>query len=119
MRLLLVYGFAPSGHASAAKALEARARALGHETTCLDISADYHKILGPAINNIYLTLIQSFPNLWTTLHDNESAADVLSLWRNVYHLFEGQRLRQTVEQLQPDRIICTHAGPFAALAVAK
>ncbi len=119
MRLLFVYGFAPSGHASAARALEARARALGHETSCLDISADYHRILGPAINNIYLALIQSFPNLWTTLHDNESAADVLSLWREIYHLFEGQRLRETVEQLQPDRIVCTHAGPFAALALAK
>ena len=119
MRLLFVYGFAPSGHASAAKALEARARALGHETSCLDISADYHRILGPAINNIYLTLIQSFPNLWTTIHDNESAAEVLSQWRKIYHLFEGQRLRETVDELKPDLIVCTHAGPFSALAVAK
>lgn len=119
MKLLFAYGFSPSGHASAAKALEARARALGHETTCLDISSEYHEILGPAINSIYMSLIQSFPNLWTTIHDSDDAAAVLSNWRKIYHLFEGRRLRETVEELAPDRIICTHAGPFAALTLAK
>lgn len=119
MRILFAYGFAPSGHASAAKALEARARAAGHDTSCLDITADYHRILGPAINNIYLTLIQSFPNFWATIHDSEDAAAVLSKWRNVYHLFEGSRLRETVHELKPDRIVCTHAGPFAALTLAR
>lgn len=119
VKVLFVYGFAPSGHASAARALELRARAAGHETGTLDISSDYHRILGPAINSVYLALIQSFPNLWTTIHDNESAADILSNWRKVYHLFEGQRLRETVDQLKPDRIVCTHAGPFAALTLAK
>jgi processive 1,2-diacylglycerol beta-glucosyltransferase len=119
MRLLFVYGFSPSGHASAAKALEAQARAQGHETSCVDLSADYHQILGPAINSIYLALIQSFPNLWTAVHDNESAAGILSQWRQIYHLFAGDRLRESVAALKPDRIICTHAAPFAGLALAK
>ena len=119
MKLLFVYSFAPSGHASAAKALETRARALGHETRCLNISNDYHKILGPAINNVYLALIQSFPNLWSAMHDSEDAAEILSNWREVYHLFEGGRLRETVAELKPDRIVCTHAGPFAALTLSK
>ena len=28
-------------------------------------------------------------------------------------------MRETVEELKPDRIVCTHAGPFAALTLAK
>jgi processive 1,2-diacylglycerol beta-glucosyltransferase len=119
VKLLFAYGFSPSGHASAAKALAARAQALGHEAACLDISSEYHEVLGPAINNVYLSLIRSFPNLWTTIHDSDDAASVLSNWRKIYHLFEGRRLRETVAELNPDRIVCTHAGPFAALTLAK
>ena len=53
MRLLFVYGYEPSGHASAARALEACAKRQGLETVRVNISADYHKILGPFVAKVY------------------------------------------------------------------
>lgn len=118
MRLLFVYGFEPSGHSSAARALEERARALGHETTRLNVSA-HHPLAGPAIARLYLAVIQRFPKLWRFLYDNETLPRIAQNWRRVYLMLNGDRLRGMLERLHPDVIVCTHAPPMGALALEK
>lgn len=119
MRILLVYGYEPSGHASAARALETCARAQGHEARCFNISAEHHKILGPAIAKSYLGLVQRLPGLYDALHESETLAEISQIWREVYRVFEGGRLRAKLEELRPDVIVCTHAPALGALALEK
>lgn len=119
MRLLLVYGHEPSGHASAAKALESCARARGLDVLRVNISGDYHPVLGPAIAKAYLKFIQNFPALWGALHENKALAEIAQNWRRLYRTLEGGKLKATLEELRPDLIVCTHAPPFGALALEK
>lgn len=119
MRVLLVYGYEPSGHASAARALEAAARAQGHEPVCVDVSAEHHPILGPALAKAYLALIQTVPALWGLLHESEAVAEVTRHWRQAYRALEGGKLKARLAELKPDLIVCTHAPPFGALALEK
>src|SRR5581483_7304162 len=56
LRLLIVHGYEPSGHASAALALETAAKEKGHDALRVNISADYHPVLGPLIAKSYLAL---------------------------------------------------------------
>lgn len=119
MRILLVYGYEPSGHASAARALEAAARQAGHEPVCVDVSAEHHPILGPALAAAYLALIKTVPTLWGLLHESEAVAEVTRHWRQAYRALEGGKLKAKLAQLKPDLIVCTHAPPFGALALEK
>lgn len=118
MRLLFVYGFEPSGHASAAQAMEELARARGFETRSVNVS-QHHPFLGPAVARLYLSIIQRFPRLWRFVYDNEPIAAIAQDWRKVYLMLNGARLRSTLESLRPDIIVCTHAPPLGALALEK
>lgn len=118
MRILLVYGHEPSGHASAAHALETCALDEGLEPVCVNIS-DYHSILGPAIAKTYLQLIQRWPGLWTALYDNHLVATVAQNWQKLYIGLQGSKLKSKLEEIGPNIIVCTHAPPLAALALEK
>lgn len=118
MRILFVYGFEPSGHSSAARALEERARALGHDTARVNVSA-HHPFMGPAIAKVYLAVIQRFPRLWRFLYDNQTLPRLAQHWRRIYLMLNGGRLKRTLHQLSPDVIVCTHAPPMGALALEK
>lgn len=118
MRILFVYGFEPSGHSSAARALEERARALGHDTVRVNVSA-HHPLAGPAIARLYMAVIQRFPRIWRFLYDNETLPKIAQHWRRVYLMLNGRSLKATLQRLSPDVIVCTHAPPMGALALEK
>ena len=118
MRLLFVYGFEPSGHASAAIALQAAARARGIEAERLNVS-EHHRWFGPLVARAYMGLIQRFPGVWRALYDNERVASVAQTWRKVYLILNNKKLDRTLARLRPDVIVCTHAPPLGALALQK
>lgn len=118
MRLLFVYGFEPSGHASAALAVEALARERGLETIRVNVS-EHHPFLGPAVARLYLAIVQRFPGFWRFVYDNEPIAAVAHNWRKLYLMVNGGRLRRKLAELRPDVIVCTHAPPLGALALEK
>ncbi len=118
MRLLLVYGFEPSGHASAAIALQAAAKARGLEAERLNVSL-HHRWFGPAVARAYMALIQRFPGVWRALYDNERVANVALAWRRIYLILNHRKLERTLARLRPDVIVCTHAPPLGALALEK
>lgn len=120
MRVVFVYGYEPSGHASAARAVEAALKAEGPvETAHLNISADLHPILGPAVAMTYLQLVQKAPTLWDYLYDNKAVADIAQELRKLYGLLEGGRVLSRVQDLKPDVIVCTHAMSLMAIAAEK
>ncbi len=118
MRLLFIYGSEPSGHASAAAALEEAARTRGIETMRLNVS-EHHYWLGPFIARLYLGLIQRFPWLWRWLYEDEVFLRFSQYWRVVYLSLNHARLEDTLDILAPDIVVCTHAPPLAALALEK
>ncbi len=119
MRLVLVYGYEPSGHSSAALALEAAARFLGHEARRVNISADYHPVLGPALAGTYLQVVQKAPGLWDYLYDNPALLAAAQGLRRFYLLMAGGKLQEALSHLKPEAIVCTHAPPLGFLAARK
>lgn len=119
MRILLVYGHEPSGHASAARALEARARALGHDAQRLAIDSHYHPILGGLLAAVYLGIIRNLPGFWRYLYDNRALQHVVRGLRRVYLVGGGRRIRSELKLLAPDIIVCTHAAPLGFLVDAR
>ncbi len=119
MRLLLVHGYEPSGHASAAIALEACAHARGIETVRVNISADYHSVLGPLFAKAYLWCICSFPSLWSAIYDDPWIAKFARGWQRLYLYLAEDKLERRLAHMKPDIIVCTQAPPLAALALAK
>lgn len=119
MRLLLVYGYEPSGHASAAAALEAEARAAGHEAIRLAISSHYHPILGQALAKVYLKIIQNTPGFWKYLYDNPNLIKLVRRVRQAYLVVGGARVRETLASLRPDLIVCVHAAPLGFIVDAR
>lgn len=119
MRILLVYGFEPSGHASAAAALEAEARAAGHDVTRLAISSHYHPILGKALATIYLNIITRTPVFWKYLYDNPRLIRLVRAARAAYLTVGGGKVRRLLAGLRPDVIVCTHAAPLGFLVDAR
>ena len=116
MRVVFVYGYEPSGHASAARAVEAALKESGPvETAHLNISADLHPILGPAVALTYLQLVQKAPTLWDYLYDNKAVADIAKELRKLYGMLEGGRVLARVQELKPDVIVCTHAMSLMAM----
>ena len=119
MRALIVYGYEPSGHASAARALEASFLSQGIEVSRVNVSSDVHPVLGPALAGVYFKVIQKCPALWAALYDNNSLTGIAQDWRKLYLLFEGEKLSSRLQEIAPDFIVCTQAPPLAALALQK
>lgn len=115
MRLLFLYAFEPSGHGSAAAALEQAARQAGHETRLLAVSSHYHPFLGRFLAGVYLRVIRWIPGLWGFLYDNPSVAGWVAGLRRAYLFFGARRMRRTLEELNPHVAICTHAVPMSFL----
>ncbi len=119
MKLLIVHGYEPSGHATVARALEACAKARGLDALRVNISADYHPVLGPAVARGYLALISRAPRLWDLVYDNPLVARAANLWRGVYGGLAGGRLEGRLADIAPDAVVCTSAPPMAAILEAR
>ena len=119
MRLLFVYGHEPSGHASAAEALEERARAMGHQTQRIAVSSDFHPVLGKALAKAFLGVIGVFPGFWDYLYDNPAVIKLVRGARRVYLFFGASRVEEAVRKARPDAIVCTHAAPLGFLVEEK
>jgi processive 1,2-diacylglycerol beta-glucosyltransferase len=119
MRILLVYGYEPSGHASAASSLEAQARAAGHEVVRLAISSSYHPIMGKALAALYHHIIRRLPGFWKYLYDRPWIIRLGGSLRRAYLLVGGGKMRRSLAEIRPDVIVCTHAAPLGFLVDAR
>lgn len=119
MRLLIVHGYEPSGHASVARAVETAARAQGLEAVRVNISSDYHAVLGPLVAKFYLWLIRRAPWLWDFVYDHPVVASLVGRWQSLYLRFGSGRLERRLDEIKPDVVVCTSAPPMAALLLAR
>jgi processive 1,2-diacylglycerol beta-glucosyltransferase len=119
-RIVFLYSYKPSGHSKAAQAIEASFREGGEiEASELDVCGDLHPILGPVVARAYLELVRKTPSVWDALYDNDGVRRATKEFRDFVHLLQGFRLKERIQKLEPDLVVCTHALPCGSIAALK
>jgi processive 1,2-diacylglycerol beta-glucosyltransferase len=119
-RVLIVYGYQPSGHAAAAFSLEEAFRARGFLVDLVEVAGDHHPAAALAVARGYHSLLGAFPSVWGGLYASDGARKVLSAVRRSYlRLGGGRRLTEGVARRAPDVVVCPQASVAAVFAAAR
>lgn len=120
VRVLLVFGYEPSGHAAAASALEEALRARGLVVDRVEVAGDHHPAAGQAVARGYHALLRAFPSVWGGLYGSPAAQEALSAVRRTYLRLGGaRRLADGVARRAPDAVVCPQASVAAVFAEAR
>lgn len=123
-KLLILSVSAGAGHARAAQAVEAAARAASPplEATHLDlltlVPADFRKLYGQQ----YIKLVEKLPQLWAYLYsqsDRPSRDSFVGNLKRAAEKLNTRKLFAELERLKPDAILCTHFLPAELLSRAR
>lgn len=116
VRILLVYGYEPSGHAAAAFALEAAGRAAGAVVSRVQVAGDHHSRSGRSVARAYHALLRSAPGLWGRFYGSPIVRSALRLTRGSYLSLGGsRRMRERLAREAPTVIVCPQAAVAAVL----
>jgi processive 1,2-diacylglycerol beta-glucosyltransferase len=119
-RILLVYGYEPSGHAAAALALEEAARARGLLVSRVEVSGDHHPAAALAVARGYHALLRAAPGVWGALYRSAAARAALSATRAAYLSLGGaRRLLDGVRRRGAGVVVCPQASVAAVFAAAR
>lgn len=117
-RILLMYITARSGHYQAARALEQALSRLHPRAEIFNIDAFSYlnPVLARIVDRLYLSVIQSAPELWDYLYDNPKVVQRSSWFRRLLHRYDSPRLLGLLEEFRPEVIACTQAFPCGLVA---
>lgn len=119
-RVLLVYGYEPSGHSAAAFSLGEMLTAAGAAVSYVEVAGRHHPFAGQAVARAYHALLRSFPGAFGTLYRSETAHAALRGFRDAYLALGGAtRLLKGVRRERPDLIVCPQASVSAVFAAAR
>lgn len=119
-RVLLVYGYEPSGHSAAAFSLGAALTAARASVSYVEVAGGHHPRAGQAVARGYHALLRSFPGVFGRLYRSPSAHAVLRAIRSSYLAMGGaSRLLRGVRRERPDLIVCPQASVSAVFAAAR
>lgn len=119
-RILLVYGYEPSGHSAAAFSLGEALSAAGAAVSYVEVAGGHHPKAGQAVARGYHALIRTFPGVFGRLYRSRSAHAVLRAIRASYLGLGGaSRLLKGVRRERPDLIVCPQASVCAVFAAAR
>ena len=120
VRVLLVYGYEPSGHAAAAFSLEEAGRRAGLLVSRVEIAGDHHPAAGLAVARGYHGLLRACPGAWGALYRSDWARQALRGVRGAYLALGGaQGLRAGVRRAGADLVVCPQAAVAAVLCEAR
>jgi len=120
VRVLLVYGYEPSGHAAAAFALEEAARARGLLVSLVEVAGDHHPAAALSVARGYHALLRAAPGVWGVLYRSGAARAALRAARGAYLRLGGaRRLLSGVRRRGADVIVCPQASVAAVFAAAR
>jgi processive 1,2-diacylglycerol beta-glucosyltransferase len=117
-KIALLYGHRPSGHVSAARALEEAFDKLGARTITVDLSRDFYKRSGEAVNGVYLSMLSKAPFLWKLGYDNPLLVSLSAPLRRIFLSGDAGRLAKMLRDSGCDAAVCTHSLPCNILAIA-
>ncbi|MDE1977272.1 MAG: hypothetical protein KGI84_08440, partial [Elusimicrobia bacterium] len=119
MRVAVVYGRRPSGHAAAAAALEAGLRACGAECFGVSAAEDINPLLGPFLDKLYIGILEHCPWFWRAVYDRPAIAGAAGIFRRLYWRLRAAEVLDAIERIKPDVLVCTHAAPLSVLALGR
>lgn len=119
-RVLLVYGYEPSGHSAAAFALGEALTAAGAVVSYVEVAGGHHPRAGQAVARGYHALIRRAPGVFGRLYRSPSARAALRAIRSAYLGLGGaSRLLAGVRRERPDLVVCPQASVCAVFAGAR
>lgn len=112
---------AGAGHVRAAQALEAAAQRWhpGVAVTHIDLMDLVPKLFRTAYADSYIKLVERHPAVWGYLYsktDREKADSALDRLRIAVERLNTRKLKQVLQALDPDHVICTHFLPAQVLS---
>lgn len=119
-RVLLVYGYEPSGHSAAAFSLGEALTAAGAVVSYVEVAGRHHPKAGQAVAKGYHSLLRSFPGVFGRLYRSPCAHAALRAIRSAYLGLGGaSKLLAGVRREKPDLIVCPQASVCAVFAGAR
>lgn len=119
-RVLLVYGYEPSGHSAAAFSLGEALTAAGAVVSYVEVAGKHHPRAGQAVAKGYHALVRSFPGAFGRLYRSPAAHAALRAVRKAYLGLGGaSKLLDGVRRERPDLIVCPQASVSAVFAGAR
>lgn len=119
-RVLLVYGYEPSGHSAAAFSLGEALGAAGAAVSFVEVARGHHPRAGQAVARGYHALLRAAPGLFGRLYRSRRAHAVLRGVRAAYLGLGGASgLLRGVRRERPDLIVCPQASVSAVFAAAR
>ena len=119
-RVLIAYGYAPSGHSAGAFALAEACRERGLDARLISIAGEHHPWAGLAVARGYHGLLRASPGAWGALYGGAWARRALRAVRSAYLSLGGaQRLLEGVRGAGADVVVCPQAAVSAVLAEAR
>lgn len=119
-RVLLVYGYEPSGHSAAAFSLGEALTAAGAVVSYVEVAGKHHPRAGQAVAKGYHALVRSFPGVFGRLYRSPAAHAALRAIRRAYLGLGGaSKLLEGVRRERPDLIVCPQASVSAVFAGAR
>jgi processive 1,2-diacylglycerol beta-glucosyltransferase len=120
LRVLLAYGYEPSGHSAAAFAIEKAGRRYGIAFSSIHIASDHHPAAGLGVARSYHGLLRAAPALYGALYRGAWARAVLRSVRSAYLSLGGaRRIRESVKRSGADVVVCPQAAVAAVLSEAR
>jgi processive 1,2-diacylglycerol beta-glucosyltransferase len=117
-KVLLLHISNVSGHCRASFAIEQALKEVDRGVQILRVNAFgyLNPYLERIINRMYMFTIQSLPQLWDYLYDNEAVFKRFRALRRIIHKSNEKKIRRLLESFKPDIIVCTQAFPCGIIA---
>ncbi|MCG2724951.1 MAG: glycosyltransferase [Elusimicrobia bacterium] len=118
IKTALVYGYEPSGHLCAAKAIADFFPPSVIEPVFMNLSEIYPR-LGPFVAKTYLEILHKTPAIWSYAYDNQNIAAAAKKIKTAFMPFYSQKLQNYLIKKNISAVISTHALSCMMLAKRK
>lgn len=109
------------GHTIAAQAVSAAVLETAPDTQCAVVDSYRYasQVFHRVASNGYIGMVKMLPALYAYLYDQAERATKVSGFKTWLHHYTAVNLRQLVEDMDPDVVVCTHAFPCGVMAEFK
>ena len=118
MRVLLFYITKESGHHHASTAVEQALKQIAPSVHVKQVDAFTYTnpVLARIINQTYMGVLKTRPELWEYLYDNPKLIRRIRSLRDVIHRYNSAKFKALMEAARPDVVACTQAFPCGMVA---
>ncbi len=109
------------GHTAAALAVSSAVQARWPDAEChvVDSYRYASHVFHRVASNGYIGMVKMLPQLYRYIYDQAERATKVSAFKTWLHHYTAINLRQYVERIAPDVVVCTHAFPCGVMAEYK